>query len=448
MTTKTFHGGTVFLPDQIAQTSVTVADGHIVDIGGPGQGEAIDASGMILAPALIDIHGDAFERQIMPRPGVFFPMDTAELIAATLWPTLIMVVHLLAIGFGTRRIFGGAAACFAVFCVAFWPVTADLHSRAGQLDHHNMQMLTMVYLIFAVIWPSRPVAAGCVGGIAAGFSLAVGVESLPFIVGGGLAIFIRAVFLPSSHSRTLLFTFCAALTLGSVLFWMGQTPPGIWAQQVCDQLGLQTLLLVAIAVVASTVPLLAGRWFQGPWFQLAAALGLTAIGMGLAWPLLSGCLAGPYGALPEVIQETISGRITEARPGLSFARTEPERALLFMLPVLVSLLAGGLLWIVSRLSGEPKRYQDQALGLLLLLCVIGVLVVFVQMRSVIMVASVVPVIGGVVAAHLVRGYLKNRDLAQGLLAIVMVVVITSPGLIIGPLESYVAKERSKEVISR
>ncbi|MEJ8561881.1 hypothetical protein QTO30_12105 [Yoonia sp. GPGPB17] len=103
-------------------------------------------------------------------------------------------------------------------------------------------------------------------------------------------------------------------------------------------MGLQTLLLVAIAVVASTVPLLAGRWFQGPWFQLAAALGLTAIGMGLAWPLLSGCLAGPYGALPEVIQETISGRITEARPGLSFARTEPERALLFMLPVLVSLL--------------------------------------------------------------------------------------------------------------
>ncbi|MEM1076355.1 MAG: alpha-D-ribose 1-methylphosphonate 5-triphosphate diphosphatase [Pseudomonadota bacterium] len=79
MTTKTFHGGTVFLPDQIAQTSVTVADGHIVDIGGPGQGEAIDASGMILAPALIDIHGDAFERQIMPRPGVFFPIDTAVL---------------------------------------------------------------------------------------------------------------------------------------------------------------------------------------------------------------------------------------------------------------------------------------------------------------------------------------------------------------------------------
>ncbi|MEJ8561882.1 hypothetical protein QTO30_12110 [Yoonia sp. GPGPB17] len=158
-----------------------------------------------------------------------FPMDTAELIAATLWPTLIMVVHLLAIGFGTRRIFGGAAACFAVFCVAFWPVTADLHSRAGQLDHHNMQMLTMVFLIFAVIWPSRPVAAGCVGGIAAGFSLAVGLESLPFIVGGGLAIFIRAVFLPSSHSRTLLFTFCAALTLGSVLFWMGQTPRNMGA---------------------------------------------------------------------------------------------------------------------------------------------------------------------------------------------------------------------------
>ncbi|CAN0220198.1 unnamed protein product, partial [Chrysoparadoxa australica] len=46
-------------------------------IGGPVQGAPIDASGMILAPALIDVHGDAFERQLMPRPGVYFPQDAA-----------------------------------------------------------------------------------------------------------------------------------------------------------------------------------------------------------------------------------------------------------------------------------------------------------------------------------------------------------------------------------
>ena len=79
MTTQTFEGATVFLPGEIAETNVTVADGQIVEIGGPIQGEVIDGHGHILAPALIDVHGDAFERQVMPRPGVFFPMETAIL---------------------------------------------------------------------------------------------------------------------------------------------------------------------------------------------------------------------------------------------------------------------------------------------------------------------------------------------------------------------------------
>ncbi|MEO0668125.1 MAG: alpha-D-ribose 1-methylphosphonate 5-triphosphate diphosphatase [Pseudomonadota bacterium] len=76
---QTFVGAEVYLPDQITETTVTVDDGTIVEIGGPVQGAQIDARGLILAPALIDVHGDAFERQVMPRPGVFFPMETAVL---------------------------------------------------------------------------------------------------------------------------------------------------------------------------------------------------------------------------------------------------------------------------------------------------------------------------------------------------------------------------------
>ena len=75
--TKTFVGGEVYLPEEIANTTVTVADGVIVEIGGPVQGSEISAHGKILAPAIIDVHGDAFERQIMPRAGVYFPTEIA-----------------------------------------------------------------------------------------------------------------------------------------------------------------------------------------------------------------------------------------------------------------------------------------------------------------------------------------------------------------------------------
>ena len=74
---QTFVGAEVYLPGEIAETNVTVDGDSIVEIGGPVQGTEIDARGKILAPALIDVHGDAFERQLMPRPGVFFPTETA-----------------------------------------------------------------------------------------------------------------------------------------------------------------------------------------------------------------------------------------------------------------------------------------------------------------------------------------------------------------------------------
>lgn len=55
-------------------------NGIIVDIG-PGVGcsveSRVDAGGALLLPGIVDLHGDAFERQIMPRPGVFFPIDLA-----------------------------------------------------------------------------------------------------------------------------------------------------------------------------------------------------------------------------------------------------------------------------------------------------------------------------------------------------------------------------------
>jgi alpha-D-ribose 1-methylphosphonate 5-triphosphate diphosphatase len=54
-----------------------LADGTIVDDNTPGRW--LDASGCVVLPGIVDFHGDAFERQIMPRPQVSFPLDMAML---------------------------------------------------------------------------------------------------------------------------------------------------------------------------------------------------------------------------------------------------------------------------------------------------------------------------------------------------------------------------------
>lgn len=61
----------------LVETTVTIEDGVIASIGSASRGREVDARGNLVLPGVIDLHGDAFERQIMPRPGVHFPMDLA-----------------------------------------------------------------------------------------------------------------------------------------------------------------------------------------------------------------------------------------------------------------------------------------------------------------------------------------------------------------------------------
>lgn len=60
-----------------ADTVVTVEDGVVTAIGAEHSGDVRDVGDAWVLPGVIDLHGDAFERQIMPRPGVHFPLDLA-----------------------------------------------------------------------------------------------------------------------------------------------------------------------------------------------------------------------------------------------------------------------------------------------------------------------------------------------------------------------------------
>ena len=57
---------------------VSAADGLITEIGSDRSASStINAENLIVLPGIVDIHGDAFERQMMPRPGVNFSPDLA-----------------------------------------------------------------------------------------------------------------------------------------------------------------------------------------------------------------------------------------------------------------------------------------------------------------------------------------------------------------------------------
>lgn len=70
------EGGRTLRGSELLADDLFVADGAIAE--NPARdARRFDASGLLVMPGLVDIHGDAHERQFQPRPGIGFPAALA-----------------------------------------------------------------------------------------------------------------------------------------------------------------------------------------------------------------------------------------------------------------------------------------------------------------------------------------------------------------------------------
>ena len=67
------------LADRVLEDSVLIVeDGCIKTYGSiVPRGREINCNGAMILPGLVDLHGDALEKEIEPRPGVYFPIEMA-----------------------------------------------------------------------------------------------------------------------------------------------------------------------------------------------------------------------------------------------------------------------------------------------------------------------------------------------------------------------------------
>src|SRR5262245_12645558 len=73
-------GGRSLIGGRFVEAPITLTpQGTIGEAGSQANGRCVDATGLLVLPGIVDIHGDAFERQMMPRPGVHFALDLALL---------------------------------------------------------------------------------------------------------------------------------------------------------------------------------------------------------------------------------------------------------------------------------------------------------------------------------------------------------------------------------
>lgn len=71
----------VVTPERLLEkATVTISNGTIVEVGygrSPAGARILDADGLMLLPGFVDIHSDAIETAIQPRPGGVFPVKIA-----------------------------------------------------------------------------------------------------------------------------------------------------------------------------------------------------------------------------------------------------------------------------------------------------------------------------------------------------------------------------------
>lgn len=75
MRVTTLRHGRLVVPDRVIDGDLAIADGRILELAPrlPAGDHDLDATGRLVLPGLVDLHGDALEKEAEPRPGVFLP---------------------------------------------------------------------------------------------------------------------------------------------------------------------------------------------------------------------------------------------------------------------------------------------------------------------------------------------------------------------------------------
>ena len=361
---------------------------------------------------------------------LFLSPAGAELAAAFVWPAMVFVAFLALTGYVARARFGNTAAAFSVLVAPVLPVISGTYFGAGQVDHHNVQMLMMLIVAAGLLLQGRPVAMGLAAGVAAAFSFAVGMEMIVFIAAAGLILTAQFVLNVDEADRKLP-AFGLGFGLAAPLFFVVQTNPALWFEPKCDALSPTFLAVSTVAGLFSLSLGLGARRF-GRRGRVGMALGLGAVALAALVPVLAPCRAGPYAALPAEVQALMQAHISEMQSFMTVFATAPSTAIVFVVPVYITFFC--LIGATVRGFASPERAAEgRDLLVLLVFVSLGAVFATVQVRASIMGIAIVPLVFGAIADWLANRPWRRFNLLRGVLVVFVLVTTLVPQFVAIPV---------------
>ncbi|TPN43030.1 MULTISPECIES: GtrA family protein [unclassified Mesorhizobium] len=290
-------------------------------------------------------------------------MAMAETVAEVLWPALLFCLALL---FTVRaaRSFAGAGAVLPAAVIG----AAALHFigifSPGALDHHNVQLtLTMASLSLLLEAPVRRWAA-LLAGLCAALTLAVGMETAPYVATIGVCVSLLFVADPSGERR-IARDFGLGFAGVSALVFLTTIAPSAWGQPQCDAFSTVQFVVAALAGcgLAAAASLDMANSTLG---RRLMALGLLALVLAAVMVFLfPQCLATPYAEIDPRLSQIWLGHIEEAQSIIQLVLDDPAMVVTRFATPLVAIVLMAL-----HFSHGGWRRQDSLVGALLVVAVL------------------------------------------------------------------------------
>jgi len=250
------------------------------------------------------------------------PTALAERIAILLWPTALLLLFFAGVMRLARDLGGETAARVAlIFAVLMAPVLQ--HFRSGALQHHNVQIVLVIWsLALFVRMPSRP-RDGAIAGILGALSVAVGQEMVPAVAMLAAVVALRWV-VEGDRCRRATVAYTLALASAALALAAATIAPADYLTVHCDSMSIAQVGALAVGGFGVAVLAALSR-LNSIVRRLAAAGGLAVLLAVFVIVAAPQCLGDPYAQLDPRLADQWLSSVAEARNLASMIRDLPQQ---------------------------------------------------------------------------------------------------------------------------
>lgn len=330
--------------------------------------------------------------------------DGAADLAARIWPTLLFLPLLILCVMLTRRLVPDADQVTSL-ALPVLSIVIMAEFLPGRVDHHNVQMILTAATVLTILESRQRAFAAVLSGLLSATSLAIGMETLPFVV---LAIVVYGIFLaenPAQYCKAVRW-FALSFSGGTLAHFLLATSPSSYLVPACDML---SLTYVVASAAASTALLIAsgvcGR-LRSTWARLAVIAALGSIAGIATLVLFPACAAGPYAQVDPLVYDRLFPAILEAQPLWVRFVGAPSAVIGLCGASLVAMAVA--FWICRATSGETRRNWLVLLAFLAM----AVTIMILQVRGARLAAVLAVPVGAWTITKARQTYLQHRSLGS------------------------------------